>query len=72
MGINLHNDPIRLHAPGYGPDHNTPMLNPACMCNTPLMISVPAGQHFHPCPVHRDRAVYSSAPISMMSPWQPA
>lgn len=33
--------------------------NPNCICNKPMMIYIPAGQHIH-CPVHPDFRMYGS------------
>jgi hypothetical protein len=34
--------------------------NPNCICNKPMMIYIPAGQHIH-CPVHPDFKMYGSS-----------
>lgn len=31
--------------------------NPNCICNKPMMIYIPAGQHIH-CPVHPDYRIF--------------
>ncbi len=33
--------------------------NPNCICNKPLLIYIPAGQHIH-CPVHPDYRIHGS------------
>jgi len=38
--------------------------NPACICNKPMLLYIPAGQHIH-CPVHPDVVIYSSSPMCM-------
>lgn len=35
-----------------------PQRNSDCVCGKPMSISIPAGEHIHPCPVHTDVAVY--------------
>ena len=36
--------------------------NPLCICNKPMLLYIPAGQHIH-CPVHPDVKIYSSSPM---------
>jgi len=37
--------------------------NAKCICNDPIWIAIPAGQHIHiQCPVHGDIKIYSSSP----------
>jgi len=35
-----------------GADPWIPKIDPNCNCGKPLMISIPAGLHIHPCKVH--------------------
>lgn len=37
--------------------------DPGCVCHQPLYISLRPGEHFHPCKVHPERAVYGSGPV---------
>ncbi len=43
--------------PAWEPDPSYD--NPNCICNKPMMIYIPAGQHIH-CPVHPKYVVYGS------------
>lgn len=35
--------------------------NTLCVCNRPMWIVIPAGQHMHLCTVHPDKAFYGSS-----------
>lgn len=49
--------------PDCGKDWKKDIPSPACICNKPLMLYVPPGEHVHlNCPVHGDFVV-SGGPI---------
>jgi|SRR5581483_5151875 len=40
------------------PEYTKPEFpNPSCICNKPLLLYIPGGQHIH-CPVHPDHIIY--------------
>lgn len=56
-GHDLHRCPVP-NCPVHPPA--PPIPDPRCICNKPLLLYIPPGQHFH-CPVHPDMVIYGNA-----------